>query len=229
MNQNKIINQHTRAIFFDLDGTLVDSSQDITHAVNHMLQELNYKVVTLEQVQKWIGNGSERLVRRALACELAIEESTIELSILNNAMALFNKHYALCGGLTTCLYKDVKEVLNHFRALNIKMCIITNKPQAFTPKILTALGIDHFFNLTLCGDSLATKKPDPAQLFYALDYFNVDKQQAVMVGDSKSDILAANAAGLQSICVTYGYNHGQDPRLLPATGFIDNFKELRDI
>ena len=226
---NKIINQHIQTIFFDLDGTLVDSSQDIAHAAKHMLQELNYKTVTLEQVQSWIGNGSKMLVIRAIAFATGVNEEQITEQNLEQALTLFNKHYALCSGLTSRLYDGVFDTLTHFKNQNIQMCVITNKPEQFTPKVLKANGIDHFFDLVLSGDSLATKKPDPAQLFFALDFFDVDRQRAVMIGDSRSDILAANEAGINSICVTYGYNHGEDPRLLNATAFVDSFADITTV
>ena len=226
---NKIIHQHIEVLFFDLDGTLVDSSQDIAHAINHMLQELHLSSVTLEQVQHWIGNGSHQLVTHTLAFASKVTETDISPQNLNAAMLIFNKHYALCSGLTSRLYDGVFDTLNHFKKHNIKMCVITNKPEQFTPGVLKANGIDHFFDLVLSGDSLATKKPDPAQLFFALDYFDVDRQRVIMIGDSKSDILAANEAGIESICVTYGYNHGDDPRLLQASAFVDSFTDITTV
>ncbi len=213
------------AILFDLDGTLIDSAADLAAAVNGMLQHFSLGKVTNHQVSTWIGNGAAKLVERTLA--------TIEKDVAQDrnipeqqALAQFFVEYEQVQGQYSNLYKGVKRTLEELKALGFKLALITNKPKQFTPTVLSSHGIDHYFDLVLSGDSLEEKKPHPLPILHALQKLEVTPQQAVMVGDSASDITAAAKAGVNSICVTYGYNHGEDPLNLNANLHIDNLTEL---
>jgi phosphoglycolate phosphatase len=102
----------------------------------------------------------------------------------------------------------VLSVLSALVSVDIKLGLITNKPRRFTLPLLKALGIDHYFAEVLCGDDLEFKKPHPLPVLTALKNLSVSAQQAIMVGDSISDIKSASAAGVKTVAVTYGYNHG---------------------
>jgi phosphoglycolate phosphatase len=124
------------------------------------------------------------------------------------------------------LYDDVKEGLFTLKAAGFRLAIITNKPAEFIQPILTGLGISNIFELLIGGNTLAERKPHPAPLFYALEQLNVTAEQCLMIGDSKNDILAAKAANIDSVGLTYGYNYGEDINNYQPQWCFDNFKEL---
>lgn len=223
----QLFNGHyPKAIFFDLDGTLVDSVPDLAFAVDAMLAELELQPAGAARVRDWVGNGARKLVERALAFALEQPEDALPEECFTEAYSSFLRHYGHFSGKFSRLYPGVAQTLVQLQQQGVQLVIITNKPQQFTPDVLAGHDIDGFFQLLVCGDTLAEKKPHPAPLYYAMEKLGVGANECVMVGDSASDIHAAQAAGIASICVTYGYNHGHNPRELPASIFIDHFSEL---
>jgi phosphoglycolate phosphatase len=106
---------------------------------------------------------------------------------------------------------------------------VTNKQSQFTNIVLETLGIQNAFGIVISGDTLAKKKPDPLPLLHAAEHFGVSASKALMVGDSVNDVSAARAAGFQILCVSYGYNHGQDIRLANPDLVIDSLAEFSNI
>ena len=145
------------------------------------------------------------------------------------AHRLFLQHYGQSASKRTRVYPQVTETLQYLQARNIRMAVITNKPQQFTPHLLAFLGLAGFFELVVCGDTLPQQKPDPEPLFHAMKIMGLSAEDCWMVGDSRNDIDAARAACVRSACVSYGYNHGENPALLPATVHLDGFGELRQV
>jgi phosphoglycolate phosphatase len=213
-------------ILLDLDGTLVDSVPDLAFAVDSMMQQLHLPKRGIASVREWVGNGMERLIKRALVNDMHGEPDE---ALFQRALPLFKHAYNQCNGHHSLLYPNVKTTLQYLHDHAFLMACITNKPRQFTEPLLEQLGIAHFFNLILSGDSLPSKKPDPLPLIHATQHFNVLPQNCVMIGDSKNDVQAARAAHLQVICVSYGYNHGEDIRLSHPDAVLDDFGELRDL
>ena len=213
--------QLPQAVFFDLDGTLIDSVPDLASGIDQMLLACDLPTAGVEKVRIWVGKGARTLVERAVA---ASGEAGKAIDI-DAAERLFLDFYASAAGHST-LYANVLELLENLHANHIPLVLITNKPQRFTPVILEQHKMDHLFEFVLCGDDLADKKPHPAQLLFALEKLNLEANKCLMVGDSISDIAAANAANVPSVAVTYGYNHGECATTLPATAFIDDLAEL---
>jgi phosphoglycolate phosphatase len=170
-----------------------------------MLAELGYAKVGEEKVRNWIGNGADKLLERAL--HNALQSKPDEL-LTSKASQLFTQAYANnIANLTTC-YPGCHEVLKYFQVLEIPLACVTNKPRQFTLPSLDALGLSAYFDVVVCGDDLATKKPDPAPLLFALDQLQGQPQHGYMIGDSVTDILTAKNAGTGAIYVSYGYNRG---------------------
>jgi phosphoglycolate phosphatase len=199
-----------KLIIYDLDGTLVDSAPDIAAAVNGMRRELGHSEKPLEQIKQWVGNGSAMLVKRSLAEVLGVTPESVPDQIFQQAHELFFKHYRFTNGIHTAMFSGVFETLRHFQKQNIQQAICTNKPAEFTHALLKTLNIDHFFNCVASGDTLPQKKPDPAPLLFCAQQCNVAVDECLMVGDSLTDIKAAQNAHMRVVCVNYGYNRGEN-------------------
>jgi phosphoglycolate phosphatase len=172
-----------------------------------------------------VGNGAKVLIERALSGS-AIIDKELDETLTKDALTIFLAHYQQCLCIESVLYDDVQEGLLSLKAAGFRLAIITNKPAIFIQPILTGLGIDNLFELLIGGDTLAEKKPHPAPLHYAMKQLNVVAEQCVMIGDSKNDILAAKAANIDSVGLTYGYNYGEDINQYGPQWCFDTFNEL---
>lgn len=214
-----------KLIIFDLDGTLIDSGDDLALALNITLRELGRQEFSEATIHQWVGNGAQMLVKRALSGSVNIDE-TINVELFEKALALFLEHYKKNVCVKTKLYPNVKKTLQTLQNRGYTLAIVTNKPIAFVPKILEVLQIEHHFKLVLGGDSLQEKKPSPAPLLHVCSKLGFTPKESLMVGDSKNDILAAKAAKIDSIGVTYGYNYGEDISVYGPTLKVGNFLEI---
>ena len=212
------------AIFFDLDGTLVDSAYDIAAALNHCMQSLNRPTYSLEQVRDWVGNGATVLVQRGLSGQHKVDDD-LDPQLLKQALSLFMQYYHQHLCVQTQLYPNVESTLKTLQS-QYQLGIITNKPEAMVEPILQSLNIDSYFSAILGGDSLAKKKPNPLPLTTLCQRWQLQPEQVVMVGDSSNDILAAQNANMHSVAVSYGYQQQQDSSLLNPSQIIDDCAEL---
>jgi phosphoglycolate phosphatase len=212
-----------KLIMFDLDGTLVDSAPDLAVALNQALAQMGRPAVELESVRQWVGNGSRMLVRRGLARQL--EPAPDDEAATDQALALFMSAYAGEHELTT-VYPGVQDTLKWLDKRKVKMAMITNKPERFVAPLLDELGLGRYFKWIIGGDTLAQQKPDPAALFFVMKMAGVKPRQALFVGDSRSDVQAAKAAGVPCVALSYGYNHGRPIAEESPACVIDDFAEL---
>lgn len=215
-----------KMILLDLDGTLVDSVPDLAYSVDAMLERLGLPKRGEAQVRHWVGNGVERLVRRALTGTMDGEPDP---ALYERALPLFMEIYAANTSARSVLYPGVREGLDYLRAAGYRLGCVTNKAGRFTEPVLRELGIRDYFELVVSGDTLSRKKPDPEPLLHAARYFEVGPGEALMVGDSVSDVKAARAAGFRVVCVSYGYNHGMDIRAAQPDAVIDSLVQLREL
>jgi len=216
-------------IAIDLDGTLVDSVGDLSAAVNAMQESLGMPLSSELQVRNWVGNGIERLVHRALTNGMS-ENATVEQ--FTSAMPVFEEFYQSNNGTHSTLYPGVEAGLDWLASTGAPLCIVTNKARRFTMPLLKSLNILHRFEHCVAGDDVSAKKPDPAALFEVARLCDVKTSNALLIGDSISDIKAARAAGFYSLAVSYGYNHGQSVTELrdelQPDAIVDSFEELPD-
>ena len=212
-----------RLVMFDLDGTLVDSVPDLAAAVDRMLLELGRPAAGLDAVRHWVGNGAQVLVRRALAGD--IDHAGVDDALAEQALALFMDAYVESHDLTV-VYPGVQDTLRWLRKRGVEMALITNKPERFVGPLLDQMKLGSYFRWIIGGDTLAQKKPDPAALLFVMQMAGVTPQQALFVGDSRSDVLAAKAAGVQCVGLTYGYNHGRPIEEESPSLVIDDLRAL---
>ena len=212
-------------MLFDLDGTLLDTAADITLAINRALAEYGWTPMGEADVRGMIGRGGLVLVERAARAQQRMLDEATKASIVER----FFHHY---GALeerdesTAQPYPGVMDTLQRLQEAGLRNAVITNKQRRFAVELLARLGLSRWLDLIVGGDSCARRKPDPQPLHFACESMRLPESKVLMVGDSINDVQAARAAGIAIVCVTYGYNEGQDPRTLPCDAWIDSMAEL---
>jgi phosphoglycolate phosphatase len=209
-----------KLLIFDLDGTLVDSRQDLANSVNAMLRWLHQPELPCDLIASYIGDGAPMLVRRALG-------DPDDDTQVQQALEYFMKWYREHKLDTTYVYAGMMEALQTIRDADgdRKMAVLSNKPVNPSRGIVEALGLRPFFFQTYGGNSFHTKKPDPLGALELCKEADVNPDEAVMIGDSANDILTARNSGMWSIGVTYGLAP-QSLDLAPPDVLIDSPSEL---
>lgn len=212
-----------RGLAFDLDGTLVDSAPGLADAIDRAFTAMSLPEPGIGRVATWIGNGADVMVERALCWAL---NGKPEEHQIRDARALFDKHYAETVESGSTLFPDVAETLSALAQRNMPMAIVTNKPTPFVAPLLASLGIADYFSLIIGGDDVVAKKPHPAPLFMVLGKFGLFPRELLFVGDSRNDILAAQAAGSPCVGMTFGYNYGESIVTSNPDLALDHFNDL---
>ncbi|MGR8947054.1 MAG: phosphoglycolate phosphatase [Gammaproteobacteria bacterium] len=214
-----------RGVFFDLDGTLVDSAGDLASSVNHALNIIDKPNLDEATIRSYIGNGADRLIHRAITGNY---DGEADSDLYSPARQAFLSHYAANVCEKSTLYPGVENVLTTLGNDNYQLACITNKPQQFTHPLLARLGVAQYFPLVLAGDSLQRKKPEPDQLEHAAQFFGISPGECVMIGDTNTDIAAALNCDMSAIFVTYGYGEESDLDTRFSGPHIDVMDELHD-
>jgi phosphoglycolate phosphatase len=212
-----------KMILIDVDGTLVDSVPDLAFCVDATMDRLDLPRRGEAAVRLWVGNGVERLVERALTNDL---EGKPDPGLFSRALPIFNALYADNTAKRSRLYPGVRVGLDYLKASGYRLGCVTNKAACFTEPLLEELGVHEDFEVVVSGDTTARKKPDPMPLLYAAEAMGSRPEDSLMIGDSKSDVQAARAAGFQIICMSYGYNHGEDIRRYEPDAVVDSMAQL---
>ncbi|HAO34107.1 MAG TPA: phosphoglycolate phosphatase [Candidatus Competibacter sp.] len=214
---------HALALFFDLDGTLVDSVPDLTAAVNVMLAQLALPQRRENQVRDWVGNGVDNLIHRALTNDMA---GRADPTLFARAKPLYKAAYAEHLSAHSALYPGVREGLIRLYAAGFPMACVTNKSVEFARPLLGHLGIAQYFSTVVGGECVAHPKPAPDALVLCAERLGAPITHSLMVGDSLNDVGAARNAGCPVVCVPYGYNHGRDIREAAPDAVIDSIADL---
>lgn len=209
-----------RACILDLDGTLVDTLGDFAAVLGLTLADLGLPAVGRDFIEHTIGRGGENLVRQTLAHVGA------KPGLFEHAWALYQEHYAAVNGEHAAVYPGVVEGLGALRQLGIPLAVLTNKPAAPARELLRRKGLDGYFQHVFGGDDFPRKKPDPLPLLKTCEALGTPPAATWMVGDSRNDAEAARAAGCPLVLVTYGYNHGEDIRAVPALQYLGRLDAL---
>jgi phosphoglycolate phosphatase len=206
-----------RAALLDLDGTLMDTIPDLASAANAMRVELGMSPLREDVIATFVGKGIENLVRRTLAGAQDADENPVGF---DEALASFKRNYHVVNGEKSVIFDGVLEGLRGLRELGLKLAVVTNKPEEFTLPLLRNTGVAGLFDAVVSGDTCARKKPDPLPMLHACELLGVDASDAVAIGDSINDALAARAAGCAVLAVPYGYNEGRDVRTLDVDAIV---------
>lgn len=210
-----------RAVVFDLDGTLIDSSGDIADVLNECLGEEGIAAFDEPAVVTMIGGGAKVLVERALD-RLGRAH---DVALLDRVFDKFAARYEAMGAGRSKTFPGALEVLERLSREGVGLAICTNKPEHITRRVLDQLDLTRWFGAVIGESPRLPRKPAPDMLLAALAGLGAERREAVMIGDSAADIGTAKAAGVKSIAVTFGYTT-IPPRELGADAVIEHFSEL---
>jgi phosphoglycolate phosphatase len=207
-----------KAALIDLDGTLLDTVPDLAWAANRMLAELGLKLLPEEVVQQFIGQGIERLVSRCI-------DAAGDGSRLDEALESFSRHYERESGVRTRHFPNVTEGLAALTEQGLLLACVTNKAERFTRPLLRRCGLTDRFQAVVCGDQVARLKPAPDAFLEACGRLRVTPGEAIVIGDSRNDVVAARAAGCPVICVAYGYTEGLPMESLGCDALVEDLMD----
>ena len=209
------------AVVFDLDGTLVDTAPDLHAHLNELLLELGRPGIGLATIRPLIGDGARALIERGLAASGGVP-ATADLDAL---FLEFLTRYTARPLRFGAAYDGVSGALDALQDAGVRLGLCTNKAQAPTDRLLAELDLARYFGAAIGGDALPVRKPDAGHLRAVLERLGVAASRAAMVGDSQTDLLAARAAGLPCVLVSFGYTRVA-ARELGAEAVIDHMDEL---
>lgn len=207
------------AIFFDVDGTLVDARKDIVNAINFTLRKLGLEERPEASIVSYIGTGVKDLARRSLGPE--------NEALTDHAVDIFSRYYVAHATDTSRLYPHVEETLKHFKDKD--KYIITNRYSKFADVTLKSLGIRNYFKSIIGGDDEECLKPSACVLDRFFDKSTINKSKSIIVGDMAIDILTGKNARILTCWVTYGLGKIEDVKLLKPDYIIDDLIELKGI
>lgn len=214
-----------KAVMIDLDGTLIHTAPEIARAANSMLDLLARPTLEEKQIEAYIGEGAITLIKRCLTEQ---HDGEPEAELLAQAQQLFFAAYADIVAESKP-YPHVMEGLQTMQNAGYRLACITNKPASFTLPLLEKSQLLPYFDVVASGDTLQKKKPEPDQIFYICDKFQVAVSDAVLIGDSNTDISAARNAGCYVFAVPYGYNQGRHIEASTVDALINHIGEAVDL
>jgi phosphoglycolate phosphatase len=203
-----------KLIIFDLDGTLVDTVQDITNALNYALVSHGIKALTVRDTMKLVGKGVTRLVEKVLPAG----REHLKEDVMKKFLEYYSEHL-IENSKEFPHVRETLENLNHF-----KKAVLSNKREVLSKRLLEGLDLEKYFNIIIGSDTAGERKPSPVPVLYAISKLNVRPEESIVVGDSYYDIEAGKMAGTKTVAVTYGY---QPKELLKEANYvIDDLREL---
>lgn len=207
-----------KLVIFDLDGTLIDSSIDITNAINYAIEPYGVPLVTVKEAISLLGEGISRLMDKVIEKEGIKADRDL---MIDRFLDYYSTHLVD----NTTVYPGVREMLAHLEAY--RKAIISNKRESLSVKIVEKLGLAIHFDVIVGSDTTNDRKPSPMPVRHVLSRLGISPAEAVIVGDSSYDIEAGKSAGIKTIAVTYGY---RPPESLQGADFIINrMAELAEI
>jgi len=209
-----------KLIIFDLDGCMVHTQPDIALAVQSTARDIAHKEISLELAGSYIGGGTKKAMERMLG--------ETQLDLLPEAVKYFKNSYIENSCVLSKPYPGLEEVLEFFKG-KVLLAVATAKLRAATENIFKKLGIIDYFDCIVCDEDMTKMKPDPECVNIILSKMNIKPQNAVMIGDMKTDVLASRAAGVGAIAVSYGYGKAEDLKEAAPDYILSDLRELEKV
>lgn len=207
-----------KAIIFDLDGTLLDTSRDIHSVLNGALTHFGLPEISLEKTLEYVGNGAKKLVERALPED--------RLDMLDRVYAYYAERFAACENNLTCLYDGEEKFLLRLKACGIKTAIVTNKPQDATNGVYEKHLSRFNFDVVLGQSEKFPLKPQPESTLSVMEQLEVEPENCLFVGDGETDVLTAKNSKIKCASVLWGFRSYEQLKAAGADVFISNYDEL---
>ena len=207
-------------VIFDLDGVVIDSSQDLAAAARHCLLEMGSGVPSYPFIRSCIGGGARNLLLRCLDDD--------KKERVDEAMVLFREYYEQNCTVRTTLYPGVRDILEFYGGRK-RLALATYKIRAATFKILAALDIQHYFDVVVTADDVRRPKPDPECIQHVLQRLRCVPDEAILIGDTPTDVLTAKNAGISSCAVLYGIGTRPDLDACRPDFLVETILELKNI
>ena len=217
MNSKNIV----KVAAFDLDGTILDSADDLISSLNTLLKEQNQKIMTKNNVYSLVGNGALAMIKEAYNINLTVDKNIDWKKLQTRFIEIYKKQYAKKSKLYPYTIDALKELHNK----NIKLILVSNKPQYFVKKILNEFKIRKYFVAVSGGDTFRYKKPSPKHLIETLNSVGIKKFNCCFIGDSLNDALCARNANTKLILLKHGYCN-ENLEKMGADYVLDDLKNL---
>ena len=188
----------TRAVLFDLDGTLADTAADLGRAMNRMRRDRGLDELPIEQIRPYASGGARGLLQAGFG---VASDNSAFAPMRDTFLSYY--HQAVC--VDTRLFPGMDRLLAGIEERGIAWGVVTNKASRFTGRILAALGLETRAACVVCGDTTPHLKPHPASLLHATNHLGLAPKACIYLGDDLRDIQAARAAGVRSVAVEWGY------------------------
>lgn len=209
-----------RAVIFDLDGTLLDTSRDIHIVLNSTLANFSLPLLTMEKTMEYVGDGARKLVERAIAPRG---------DLLEEVYADYMERFVNCDNSHTLLFQGEAEALNKLKELGLKLAIVSNKPQEATDRVYGKFLEKFQFSEVLGQTEYYPLKPDPTSTLAILKHLGVSQEECLYVGDGDADVLTARNAGIPCVSVLWGFRTRKQLKKVGAEIFAESFSELEKI
>lgn len=216
-------------ITFDLDGTMVDTADEIAEAANRTLAEFGVPRQDPAMITTFIGHGARHMMMRLMAHVLLGEPQRADTLRPEAVLARLDAHYGATAGLTAKPYPGCRDALRALRDGGVRVACLTNKEHRYATKVLRSCGLADCLDYVVGGDLLPHKKPDPAGLHHVLGVLGGQPHRAAHVGDSRTDIETARAAGAEAWAVPWGYNSGEPIQLAHPDRVFSSLPEIADL
>ena len=216
------MNNINKTIAFDLDGTLLDSADDLIATLNILLKENNLPLMKKKDVNNLVGNGALAMIKKAMIRNNVSGIDDIKLNSLKDRfLKIYKKNYAN----KSKLYPHAKKTLKDLKFKKYNIILVSNKPEYYVKKILKFFDINKYFSAVSGGDTFAYRKPNPKHLYETIKLTKNSNEKCIFIGDSINDAICAKKSGSKLILMSYGYSD-IDINSMDADLILDSLKDL---